>query len=54
MQLSLDLIKAFQELHLKAFGEQITPEAAELELLSIAELLRIVQPLKNKENENEK
>jgi hypothetical protein len=54
MQLSLDLITEFQKLHLKTFGEQIMPEAAELELLSLAELLRIVQPLKNKENENEK
>lgn len=53
MQLSPDLIADFQRLHLKTFGEQISPEAAELELSSLAELLRITHPLKIKDNENE-
>lgn len=53
MRLSLDLVSEFQELHLKKFGEPILPEAAELELLSLAELVRITQPVKTKETENE-
>lgn len=53
MRLSLELVTEFQELHLKTFGKPIPPEAAELELLSLAELLRITHPIKTKENENE-
>lgn len=52
MQLSTALIKQFQELHLKKFGESISPEAAESELLSLAELIRITKPIMNKENNN--
>lgn len=52
MRLSIALVAAFQELHLKKFGEPILPEAAELELLSLAELVRITQPIKTKEDEN--
>lgn len=43
----------FQKLHLKAFGESISLEAAEVELLNLAELIRITQPHKTKEDENE-
>lgn len=53
MQLSLALVAEFQDLHLKKFGEPILPEVAELELLSLAELVRITQPVKPKENEDE-
>lgn len=53
MRLSLALVAEFQELHLRTFGEPILPGAAELELLSLAELVRIAQPIKTKENENE-
>lgn len=53
MRLSLALVTEFQELHLKIFGEPISPEAAELELSSLAELIRITQPHKIKEIENE-
>jgi hypothetical protein len=53
MRLSLDLITKFQELHLKTFGEPIHPEAAELELLSLAELIRITHPLKIMEIKDE-
>lgn len=53
MRLNTDLIKEFQALHLEVFGEYITPEIAELELSSLAGLIRIVGPHKNMENENE-
>lgn len=53
MRLSLELVTEFQELYLKTFGKQISPEAAELELLSLAELVRITHPIEIKENVNE-
>lgn len=53
MQLSLDLITEFQKLHLKTFGEPISLETAELELLNLADLVRITQSHKIKEDENE-
>lgn len=53
MRLSQDLVTEFQELHLKTFGKPILPEAAELELLSLAELVRITQPHENKKDEDE-
>lgn len=53
MRLSLALVAEFQELYLRTFDEPILPEAAELELLSLAELVRITQPIKTKGNENE-
>ena len=53
MRLRAALVKEFQELHFKKFGEVISPEVAELELLSLAELIRITQPMKTKEIENE-
>lgn len=53
MRLSLSLVAEFQELYLKTFNEPILPEAAELELLSLAKLVRITQPVKTKENEDE-
>jgi hypothetical protein len=43
----------FQRQHLKTFGIAISPEEAETELLSLAELIRITQAHKTKENENE-
>lgn len=53
MRLSLTLVTEFQEQYLETFGEPILPEAAELELLSLAELVRITQPVRTKENEDE-
>ena len=53
MRLSSALIMEFQRQHLKAFGVAISLEEAESELLSLAELIRITQPHKTKENENE-
>jgi len=53
MGLSLDLVMEFQELYLKTFGVPILPEAAEAELLSLAELVRITMPPKTKEDEDE-
>lgn len=53
MRLSLDLINEFQDLYLKAFGEQILIEKAELELLSLAELIRITKPINKKETKDE-
>jgi len=53
MRLSPALIAEFQELYLKTFGEPILPEAAELELLNLAEIVRITQPVKTKETKNE-
>ena len=49
----LDLITEFQELHLKTFDEYISPEAAELELLNLDDLVQITHPLKTKDDENE-
>ena len=54
MRLSPALVMEFQKLHLETFGELISPETAESELLSLAELIRITQPHKTKEDENEK
>lgn len=54
MQLSATLITEFQELHQKKFGKRISLEEAELELLSLAELVKIAQPIKSKEIEDEK
>lgn len=53
MQLSTALVMKFQKLHLETFGEAISPEKAESELLNLAELIRITQPPKTKENEYE-
>lgn len=43
MQLSAELIARFQLAHLKEFGESITVEVAERELLDLAELVRMTQ-----------
>ena len=43
MRLSADLIAEFQKRYLTTFGERISPETAESELLSLAELIRITQ-----------
>jgi hypothetical protein len=42
MQLSEALIAKFQQAHLEEFGEAISAEAAETELLGLAELIEIV------------
>lgn len=42
MQLSQALIAKFQQAHLEEFGEAISAEAAETELLGLAELVEIV------------
>jgi hypothetical protein len=44
MQLSEGLIAEFQKRHFEVFGEHISPETAEAELLDLAELVRITQP----------
>lgn len=44
MALSKKLVKEFQELHLKKFGVEISSESAELELLQLAELVRLTAP----------
>jgi hypothetical protein len=44
MQLSEGLIAEFQKRHLEVFGERISPENAEAELLDLAELVRITHP----------
>jgi len=41
MQLSKPLIAKFQQAHLEEFGEAISAEAAETELLGLAELVEI-------------
>lgn len=43
MRLSAGLIAEFQKRHLETFGEDISPETAETELLSLAELVEISQ-----------
>ena len=40
-------------MHLKTFGEYIPPEAAEVELLGLAELVRITEPAQEQENTDE-
>lgn len=44
MRLSEGLIAEFQKRYLATFGEQISPETAEAELLDLAELVRIIHP----------
>lgn len=47
MQLSAGLIEEFQRRYLATFGENISPETAESELLSLAELVEIThKPIK--------
>lgn len=41
MQLSEPLITKFQEAYLEEYGEAISPEVAEAELLGLAELVEI-------------
>ena len=57
MRLSVGLIAEFQKKHLETFGEHISPETAETELLSLAELVGITQKsvkAPNKEDDNGK
>jgi hypothetical protein len=56
MRLTEGLIAEFQKRYLETFGEHISPETAESELLSLAELVEITRkPIKaNKENDNGK
>lgn len=42
MQLSEALIAKFQQVHLEEFGEAISAETAETELLGLAELVEII------------
>ena len=53
MQLSSTLISRFQQAHLEAFGEAISSEAAERDLLDLAELLRIAHRLQSSEDTDE-
>lgn len=53
MQLSSTLINRFQQAHLEAFGELISPEAAERDLLDLMELLRITHGLRVSEDTDE-
>lgn len=55
MLFSTHLLSEFQELHHQTFGEPILPEEAEMELLSLAELIRITYPSAfTKDNTGEK
>lgn len=54
MRLSLDLIEEFQRVYQEVFGEPVSAEVAELELSSLAELIRNTQAIKSMENEDEK
>ncbi len=54
MRLNSALVLKFQKLHLEKFDKPITYEAAELELLNLAELIRITRPIKDKGNDDEK
>lgn len=54
MRLSSDLIAEFQRVYREVFYESISVESAELELSSLAELIRNTRPLKDMENEDEK
>jgi len=54
MQLSTALITEFQELYQKKFGKPISLEEAELDLLSLAEVVRVAQPIQAEEIEDEK
>jgi hypothetical protein len=51
MRLSADLISRFQRKYLESFGEHITPDVAEAELLDLAALVLIVQSAKTIEIE---
>ncbi len=44
MRLSTGLIAEFQKRHFEKFGEHISSEKAEADLLDLAELIRIIQP----------
>ncbi len=51
MQLSAGLIAEFQKRYLVTFGEHISPEKAESELLSLAELVEITwKPVKENDD----
>lgn len=43
MQLSEALIARFQQVYLEEFGEVISPDAAERDLLDLVQLVRITQ-----------
>jgi hypothetical protein len=45
MRLSEGLIAKFQKMHLEVVGARISPETAEAELLDLAELVLIMQPV---------
>lgn len=53
MRLSSDLIAEFQRVYREVFGESVSAEMAELELSSLADLIRNAQSTKNMENEYE-
>lgn len=54
MRLSSNLITEFQDRHSKIFGEYISPETAEMDLLNLAELVRIASaPTENETNYGE-
>ena len=52
MQLSESLIAQFQQAHLEEFGLAISSEAAETELLSLAELVEITRHTHDPINED--
>lgn len=52
MRLSEPLIAKFQQAHLEEFGEAISAEAAEAELLGLAELVLITQSARIVDVEN--
>ena len=54
MRLSDGLIAEFQKRHLEAFGETISAEKAEAELLSLAEIVAITNRPVKKSNEGKR
>lgn len=53
MKLSDEIVTEFKELYAKKFGVQIPHNIAELELISLAELVKATQPFETRENEDE-
>jgi hypothetical protein len=55
MLLSKNLITKFQEAYLEKYGEEVSAELAEAELLGLAELVELTsKSIKEMENEDEK
>lgn len=51
MQLSSTLIARFQQAYLEEFGDEISPESAERDLLDLAQLVRVVQQTEREDSD---